>query len=770
MDFTRSIEGKQKMIKKEADHPVLHQNKKNERVNDSCENRLWRGSDKIHPDEQIQKKKDDAEIPLYNFPEFKDFEKTLPPASQIVVSPKNNVPEQQRITSNQIQIPHVKKIDNLQEFTEYNDSEKHNLSPQNAISQARKSNDQSKKKIVKILFFLVPLTSVFTGIVIGIFLIVQIYQVRKRIDSQSVADETFVSAPSMDVIGSTMEADENIENYTETKIAEPIEPFLLPHQNTILFPPSANLSALTASPSSEVDISSQNIVQRVFYGEQILENFERIPPLHFSDPIHYTQVPGVFTFRGNNFRNAPSWGNIDPIDGTLSQLWEFSGIGSRLSSAKTYHWSGTGWTGQPLIIQWNENVRTNMNLYPEKGEKKNLVEVIIAAMDGKIYFFDLENGEQTRDPINLGVSIKGTPALDPRGYPLLYVGHGDLNAADGKFGFQILSLLDGSSLYYQSGRDSRSFRSGWGACDSSPIIHAESDTLIYPSENGMIYTVKLNTQYDENTGTISLNPESIDFTYRTDSKSADNYGIESSISIYQNYGYFSDNGGNLICIDLNNMQLVWLRQLPDDSDITPVISVENGNAYLYVGTEVDWQRTDVLNYLGSAFTYKINAMTGDIVWQTEYPCYTHNGVSRIDDINGGLLATPISGKKSISNLVIFSYCMTDKVFAGNTIVAYDKESGAEVWKYKMSNYSWSSPIDCYDENGNAYIIIADSAGTLHMLDGLTGNKIHELQTIRFTNTSSASSAPQNFESSPAIFGNILVIGSRSGSVYGIEIK
>jgi hypothetical protein len=55
-----------------------------------------------------------------------------------------------------------------------------------------------------------------------------------------------------------------------------------------------------------------------------------------------------------------------------------------------------------------------------------LTEVIYPTMDGNIYFLDLETGNPTRDPINTGIIQKGTSCLDPRGYPLLYVGQGFL--------------------------------------------------------------------------------------------------------------------------------------------------------------------------------------------------------------------------------------------------------------------------------------------------------------------------------------------------------
>ena len=63
-------------------------------------------------------------------------------------------------------------------------------------------------------------------------------------------------------------------------------------------------------------------------------------------------------------------------------------------------------------------------MYDWAKEKDDLVEVIYACMDGYVYFLDLETGEATRDPLYLGFTFKGAGALDPRGYPIMYVGAG----------------------------------------------------------------------------------------------------------------------------------------------------------------------------------------------------------------------------------------------------------------------------------------------------------------------------------------------------------
>ena len=481
------------------------------------------------------------------------------------------------------------------------------------------------------------------------------------------------------------------------------------------------------------------------------------------DPLTYNQVPGVLTFRGNNFRNAPSFGLVELSEKSLSQEWE-KGIGSLKSSSWSFSWTGTGWTGQPLLVQWDDTVRQIMNIVPDKKSKEDLVEVIYATLDGNIYFLDLDDGKPTRDPIKVGATIKGTPCVDPRGYPVLYVGQGDENGTAKGIGFRVFNLIDQSLMLYKDCRSDPSYRKSWNACDSSPIFDAASDTLIYPNENGLIYTARMNTRFDAAQKTLTIDPEFTTYRYKMSGLSL--HGIESSIAIYDGYGFYSDNSGILNSVDLNTMQPVWSRQLEDDSDVTPVLNDEGDRLALYTGTEVDWQKDIVGTYQGKAFVYKIDAMTGEILWEAFVPCYTKNAANQGDDVNGGVMGTPVIGKLGLKDLVIFSFCMTNGAYSGNSVVAFDQQDGSIVWEYKMNHYSWSSPVDIYTEDGHGYLIIPDSLGQLHLIDGLTGEQLDVLQLTRGSSAEKAG----NIESSCSVFGNRLVVGTRGNVIVGVTIR
>jgi outer membrane protein assembly factor BamB len=229
--------------------------------------------------------------------------------------------------------------------------------------------------------------------------------------------------------------------------------------------------------------------------------------------------------------------------------------------------------------------------------------------------------------------------------------------------------------------------------------------------------------------------------------------------------YYSDNSGILYCLDINTMKYLWMKPLDDDTDVTPVISQEEDGVYLYLGTEVDYQQPITGNYLGNAYIYKINALTGKTIWRNSYQCWTKNDQENVgNDINGGVMATPIVGKNKISNLVVFSFCMTNGIYSGNTLAAFDKVNGQLLWDYKSPNYGWSSPVDVYSEDGDAYIIFPDSQSKVHILNGSNGRSLH------VGDITMKGDVGGNVESSAAVYNDTLVIGTRRGVIVGLKLK
>ena len=200
---------------------------------------------------------------------------------------------------------------------------------------------------------------------------------------------------------------------------------------------------------------------------------------------------------------------------------------------------------------------------------------------------------------------------------------------------------------------------------------------------------------------------------------------------------------------MNTMSVIWAQDVADDTNGSPVFSLEDGTPYLYLGTSLHWTASRRLK-LADAPIFKINAITGEYEWIHSYFCNTVAGVS------GGVQATCALGQGSIEDLVIFPVARTPWVRSG-LLVALDKKTGQEVWRYKMRGYSWSSPVALYAEDGTAYLVQGDSLGTLHLLDARTGTLVDKI------------ALGANIEASPAVFGNTIVVGTRGMKIFGIEI-
>lgn len=470
--------------------------------------------------------------------------------------------------------------------------------------------------------------------------------------------------------------------------------------------------------------------------------------INFGTGDRYTTAKGVLSFRGNNFRSSASYGTADVTSGKFTQSWS-SNTGT-LTDASGSTWSGSGWTGQPLLICWPDSTREKMtSMYDWARKQSGLVEAIYPTMDGKIYFSELSTGKATRDPMNLGFTFKGTGALDPRGYPILYIGSG-VNSTAGKSRVFIINLID-CTVMYRFGYYEPFAQRDWNMWDASPLVDAKTDQLIYPGENGLLYIIHLNTLYDEAAGSLTVNPDNI-VKWRYDGVRTTTYtywtGFEASPVCWQGRIIMADNGGNLMCLNLNTLKLDWVCDVLDDTNCSPVLSLEDDGAYIYIGTSFHpgWRSETS----AAVPVYKINAVTGEIVWEKDYTCTGDDGLC------GGVQGTIALGKGTLSGLVFASVASTPNAKSG-TLVALNAKTGEEVWSFATDAYSWSSPVDVYDGKGNGYLIYAASDGALYLLDGKTGKTL---------DTFDLGGA---VEASPAVYDGWAVIGTRGSKIWGIKL-
>jgi len=495
-------------------------------------------------------------------------------------------------------------------------------------------------------------------------------------------------------------------------------------------------------------------------GETLVWNedyaYMRPERISFTDELITGQIDGIFTFRGNYHRTATSYGTAQIENERFAEnFWTYD-TGKLLKSSGTSYWSGNGWTGQPLIISWPEETKQVMNLYPEKKAKENFTEVIYSGMDGYIHFLDLEDGSESRPAIHIGMVFKGTASLHPSGIPLLVLGSGD--AQTGLFGENvsprayIYSLIDGTKLYEFGYNDDMAHRT-FHAFDSSPVIDAKTDTLFYPGENGVLYTVKLNTAYDAKAGTLSVDPvHVVDYTYTTAraTEEAFTWGMENSAVVNENYLYVGDNGGVFYCLDLNTMSMVWAQDVYGDVNSSPIYSKEENGDFIYLATTLTEAMLDE-HSMGEVAIYKLNAANGSVVWKKPFAC--HN----VDGVEGGILATGVLGQGAIEGQIIYSVSRTPGLSSGY-LVSLDTKTGESVWLTELTNYAWSSTVAVYSQIGAVYLVQCCSDGTVLLFNGANGTL---LDSVALNTT---------LEATPAVFGNTIVVGTRDERIIGLRVE
>ena len=230
-------------------------------------------------------------------------------------------------------------------------------------------------------------------------------------------------------------------------------------------------------------------------------------------------------------------------------------------------------------------------------------------------------------------------------------------------------------------------------------MDAATDTLLTVGENGVLYTCKLHTSYDPQAGTLSLNPDPPEkYTYTaTGYGESDNkrwWGMEDSLTIWRNYGFFADNGGYLQCVDLNTLELLYVSDVGDDQDATMVLeeAPAEGTIYLYGGNKVSSR--GATDGVGETIHRKIDGLTGETLWSYSIP-------AALDE---GTMATPHVGKGDLEDLVIFACSDVSVTVEGQAQYGgRQRQMCIRDRLRRVGNGGWPSPIwrpACGPEQGH----------------------------------------------------------------------
>lgn len=438
-----------------------------------------------------------------------------------------------------------------------------------------------------------------------------------------------------------------------------------------------------------------------------------------------TEFPGLVTFRGNATRSYYGEGPL-PEDPQI--LWQYPQEGGMCSESAnidgTRVWCGTGWTGQPNVIEREDGI----------------LEIRFGAYDTHYHFLDGETGEELMPDLDTGDLAKGSASTDADGYPLFYAG-----SRDNLFRIVAMDRDEPTVLWDIHSEDSvpdPRWNDDW---DGAAL--QIGDYLFEGSEASWFYVIKLNRSYDDE-GLVQVDPEVV-FTAPAwdDQLEADmndeSFSIENSVAFHDGVVYFANSAGLVLGYDVSGLlggdegaepERVFRFWMGDEVDASIVIDEEG---YLYVGRHFSYNiqtrdRTRALE-VGALAKLDPRKPNDPLVWSVDF------GGSGPD---GGLLGT----------VGLYDGVVWAPGYDGE-ILALDQRTGREIGSIDVQGPLVSSPVIIDHQ-----LVIGDCSGTLYNFDVSNPRRPRELWTVDLEGC---------IEATPAVWKGMLWLGARGGKFYAI---
>ena len=387
-----------------------------------------------------------------------------------------------------------------------------------------------------------------------------------------------------------------------------------------------------------------------------------------------------------------------------------SRVGSR---EKT--WCGTGWTGQPALWRREDGV----------------LEVIFGAFDRRVHFVDLTTGRASRPSFPTGDIIKGSVTLDPDGEPLLYFG-----SRDDRLRILALDQVRPRQLW---SLDANSVGGLWNNdWDGNPLVLG--DVLFEGGENGYLFAVKLNRDYDD-FGQVNVRPEILlaypawtgSLLRRVGDRNA---SIEGSVAAFADRIYFANSAGRVVGLEVSRVQRGQVRVVFDfwmGDDVDASIAVdEQGMLYVAAEQERFLPRAEVVGQLVKLNPYR---PADPLLWSVKVP-------PGLEDWRGGIWASPALGRHSL-------FVVTQS----GLLLEVERSSGRILASDRVGVHAWSSPV-----LAEPWLLVATCRGEIRCYRVDRPGKLELDWRVEIPSRAC-------IESTPLVWNGHIVVGARDGYVY-----
>jgi PQQ-like domain len=448
-------------------------------------------------------------------------------------------------------------------------------------------------------------------------------------------------------------------------------------------------------------------------------------PVVPAEPIN-TTFPGLTTFRGNATRTYYGEGPV-PSDPTVR--WVFPADGTKMcaqsaetQTGPTKEWCGTGWTGQPNVVPWQDGMQ-----------------VRIGAFDDAYHFLDAGTGLPDYAPFMTGDLAKGSATTDAERYPLYYAGSRDnflrVIATDTPVPTELFSVNADTSVPHPM------WNNDW---DGAPL--EIGDYLIEGGENSYLYVIRLHRGYGPD-DLVRVEPKIVtaipgwddQLTADLDGKEPEDVSIENSVAFRDGVVYVANSGGLVQGWDISDIldggslaKEVFRFWTGDDTDASVVI---DDQGFLYVASE--YQRFDDRSIeVGQLMKLDPRNPGDPLVWSIPATEIGFEGA-------GGSWSTPAL----YGDYVYFTT-------AAGRVLEVERSTGRIVWQLQVGAPSIGSPVVV-----DGTLLQGDCSGHLYAWDVSDPTVRPPLRW--------SLDLGDCIESTPAVWQGWLYVGTREGFFYGI---